>query len=75
MALMVQPSTQFPPGHAPVPLHRYLFTLQIKKDLAQGWLPCSDKSAALIISHLLQCKGKQVPAGTVPLPWGRALDV
>lgn len=62
-----------PPGelpHAPVPLHRYLFTLQIKKDLALGRLPCSDKSAALLVSHLLQCKGRRVPAGTVPPPWG-----
>lgn len=52
------------------PLHRYLFTLQIKKDLALGRLPCSDKSAALLVSHLLQCKGRRAPAGTVPLPWG-----
>lgn len=36
---------------------RYLFTLQIKKDLALARLPCSDKSAALLVSHLLQCKG------------------
>ncbi|XP_017598794.1 PREDICTED: FERM domain-containing protein 7 isoform X2 [Corvus brachyrhynchos] len=42
------------PGHLREELTRYLFTLQIKKDLAQGRLPCSDKSTALIISHLLQ---------------------
>uniref|UniRef100_A0A8C3XFM6 FERM domain containing 7 n=1 Tax=Cyanoderma ruficeps TaxID=181631 RepID=A0A8C3XFM6_9PASS len=41
------------PGHLREELTRYLFTLQIKKDLAQGRLPCSDKSAALLISHLL----------------------
>ncbi|RMC19899.1 hypothetical protein DUI87_03465 [Hirundo rustica rustica] len=29
---------------------------QMKKDLAQGRLPCSDKSAALLVSHLLQSK-------------------
>lgn len=69
-------SAQHPvPPRAPVPLHRYLFTLQIKKDLAQGRLPCSDKSAALLVSHLLQCKEKPVPAGTVSLPWGQALAV
>uniref|UniRef100_A0A8C5UBG9 FERM domain containing 7 n=1 Tax=Malurus cyaneus samueli TaxID=2593467 RepID=A0A8C5UBG9_9PASS len=33
------------PGHLREELTRYLFTLQIKKDLAQGRLPCSDKSA------------------------------
>ncbi|NXV24934.1 FRMD7 protein, partial [Cepphus grylle] len=44
------------PGHLREELTRYLFTLQIKKDLALGRLPCSDKSAALLISHLLQSK-------------------
>uniref|UniRef100_A0A8C3BYA1 FERM domain containing 7 n=1 Tax=Cairina moschata TaxID=8855 RepID=A0A8C3BYA1_CAIMO len=42
------------PGHLREELTRYLFTLQIKKDLAVGRLPCSDKSAALLVSHLLQ---------------------
>lgn len=76
---MAQPSTQLPPGHAPVPLHRYLFTLQIKKDLAQGRLPCSDKSAALLVSHLLQCKGRGCLRGHCPFPgdcapsWGLCL--
>ncbi|XP_041252540.1 FERM domain-containing protein 7 isoform X1 [Onychostruthus taczanowskii] len=42
------------PGHLREELTRYLFTLQIKKDLAQGRLPCSNKSAALLVSHLLQ---------------------
>lgn len=72
-ALMAQPSTQLPPGHAPVPLHRYLFTLQIKKDLAQGRLPCSDKSAALLVSHLLQCKGRGCLRGHCPFPGDCAL--
>ncbi|XP_064933693.1 FERM domain-containing protein 7 isoform X2 [Columba livia] len=56
------------PGHLREELTRYLFTLQIKKDLALGRLPCSDKSAALLVSHLLQCKGRREPAETVPLP-------
>ncbi|XP_041340945.1 FERM domain-containing protein 7 isoform X3 [Pyrgilauda ruficollis] len=60
------------PGHLREELTRYLFTLQIKKDLAQGRLPCSDKSAALLVSHLLQCKGEQCPQGR-SLPWGWAL--
>ncbi|XP_065545425.1 FERM domain-containing protein 7 isoform X1 [Lathamus discolor] len=55
------------PGHLREELTRYLFTLQIKKDLAQGRLPCSDKSAALLVSHLLQCKGR----GWCPLPRDR----
>ncbi|KAM6300169.1 FERM domain-containing protein 7 [Aegotheles albertisi] len=42
------------PGHLREELTRYLFALQIKKDLALGRLPCSDKSAALLVSHLLQ---------------------
>ncbi|XP_008947967.1 PREDICTED: FERM domain-containing protein 7, partial [Merops nubicus] len=42
------------PSHLREELTRYLFTLQIKKDLALGRLPCSDKSAALLVSHLLQ---------------------
>ncbi|XP_068019663.1 FERM domain-containing protein 7-like [Melanerpes formicivorus] len=42
------------PGHLREELTRYLFTLQIKKDLALGRLPCSDKSAALLVSLLLQ---------------------
>uniref|UniRef100_A0A8C2TXN7 FERM domain containing 7 n=1 Tax=Coturnix japonica TaxID=93934 RepID=A0A8C2TXN7_COTJA len=42
------------PGHLREELTRYLFTLQIKKDLALARLPCSDKSAALLVSHLLQ---------------------
>ncbi|NXN36950.1 FRMD7 protein, partial [Rhinoptilus africanus] len=42
------------PGHLREELTRYLFTLQIKKDLSLGRLPCSDKSAALLVSHLLQ---------------------
>ncbi|XP_025033431.1 FERM domain-containing protein 7 isoform X2 [Python bivittatus] len=42
------------PGHLKEELTRYLFTLQIKKDLACGKLPCSDNSSALMVSHLLQ---------------------
>uniref|UniRef100_A0A8D0HBU1 FERM, ARH/RhoGEF and pleckstrin domain protein 2 n=1 Tax=Sphenodon punctatus TaxID=8508 RepID=A0A8D0HBU1_SPHPU len=33
---------------------RYLFALQIKRDLAEGRLTCSDNTVALLISHLLQ---------------------
>uniref|UniRef100_A0A452GF35 FERM domain-containing protein n=1 Tax=Gopherus agassizii TaxID=38772 RepID=A0A452GF35_9SAUR len=42
------------PGHLREELTRYLFTLQIKRDLAGGRLPCSENSAALLVSHLLQ---------------------
>ncbi|XP_067405771.1 FERM domain-containing protein 7 [Emydura macquarii macquarii] len=42
------------PGHLREELTRYLFTLQIKKDLALGRLSCSDNSAALLVAHLLQ---------------------
>lgn len=42
---------------------RYLFTLQIKKDLAGGKLPCSSNSAALMVSHLLQCTSPVLQLG------------
>uniref|UniRef100_A0A8C6R3N6 FERM domain containing 7 n=1 Tax=Nannospalax galili TaxID=1026970 RepID=A0A8C6R3N6_NANGA len=42
------------PGHLREELTRYLFSLQIKKDLALGKLPCSDKCTALMVSHILQ---------------------
>ncbi|XP_006769947.1 PREDICTED: FERM domain-containing protein 7 isoform X2 [Myotis davidii] len=42
------------PGHLQEELTRYLFTLQIKKDLAVGRLPCSDNCTALMVSHILQ---------------------
>ncbi|KAM6144209.1 FERM domain-containing protein 7 isoform 1-T1 [Erethizon dorsatum] len=42
------------PGHLREELTRYLFTLQIKKDLAVGRLPCSDNCTALMVSHILQ---------------------
>uniref|UniRef100_A0A8C5KRU3 FERM domain containing 7 n=1 Tax=Jaculus jaculus TaxID=51337 RepID=A0A8C5KRU3_JACJA len=42
------------PGHLREELTRYLFTLQIKEDLAMGRLPCSDNCTALMVSHILQ---------------------
>lgn len=44
-----------------VDLHRYLFALQVKQDLAQGRLTCNDSSAALLISHIVQCKSYLFP--------------
>lgn len=46
----------FPPDHTQLQeeLTRYLFALQVKQDLAQGRLTCSDSSAALLISHIVQ---------------------
>lgn len=43
-----------------------------------GRLPCSDKSAALLVSHLLQCKGRHTPAagghqGFALTAWQRVL--
>lgn len=35
---------------------RYLFALQIKQDLSSGRLTCNDSSAALMVSHIIQCK-------------------
>nr|XP_020475302.1 FERM, RhoGEF and pleckstrin domain-containing protein 1-like isoform X2 [Monopterus albus] len=46
----------FPPDHTQLmeELTRYLFALQIKRDLACGHLICNDTSAALMISHIVQ---------------------
>lgn len=38
------------------PFSRYLFALQIKHDLACGRLICNDTSAALMVSHIIQCE-------------------
>lgn len=35
---------------------RYLFSLQIKKDLAQGALQCNENTAALIASYAIQAE-------------------
>ena len=42
------------PGQLQEEYTRYLFALQIKRDLAEERLTCSDNTAALLISHLLQ---------------------
>ncbi|XP_058247306.1 FERM, ARHGEF and pleckstrin domain-containing protein 1 [Hemibagrus wyckioides] len=46
----------FPPDHAQLmeELTRYLFALQIRQDLASGRLTCTDNSAALLVSHIIQ---------------------
>jgi len=36
--------------------NEYLFALQIKRDLACGHLICNDTSAALMVSHIIQCE-------------------
>lgn len=35
---------------------RYLFSLQIKRDLMEGQLNCTENTAALLASHLVQCR-------------------
>ncbi|XP_020844665.1 FERM, ARHGEF and pleckstrin domain-containing protein 2 isoform X1 [Phascolarctos cinereus] len=42
------------PGQLQEEYTRYLFALQIKRDLVEERLPCSDNTAALLTSHLLQ---------------------
>ncbi|XP_069020159.1 FERM, ARHGEF and pleckstrin domain-containing protein 1-like isoform X1 [Embiotoca jacksoni] len=46
----------FPPDHTQLleELTRYLFALQVKRDLACGRLICNDTSAALMVSHIIQ---------------------
>ncbi|XP_075385885.1 FERM, ARHGEF and pleckstrin domain-containing protein 2 isoform X3 [Tenrec ecaudatus] len=42
------------PGQLQEEYTRYLFALQLKRDLVEGQLTCSDTTAALLASHLLQ---------------------
>uniref|UniRef100_K7E2N9 FERM, ARH/RhoGEF and pleckstrin domain protein 2 n=1 Tax=Monodelphis domestica TaxID=13616 RepID=K7E2N9_MONDO len=42
------------PGQLQEEYTRYLFALQIKRDLVEERMPCSDSTAALLTSHLLQ---------------------
>ncbi|KAK9969879.1 hypothetical protein ABG768_028020 [Culter alburnus] len=46
----------FSPDHSLLleELTRYLFALQVRQDLASGRLTCSDASAALLVSHIIQ---------------------
>lgn len=46
----------FPPDHTQLmeELTRYLFALQVKRDLACGHLICNDTSSALMVSHIIQ---------------------
>lgn len=37
-------------------LHRYLFSLQMKRDLMEGRLICTENTGALLASHLVQCR-------------------
>uniref|UniRef100_A0ACB8FA40 Uncharacterized protein n=1 Tax=Sphaerodactylus townsendi TaxID=933632 RepID=A0ACB8FA40_9SAUR len=43
------------PGQLQEEYTRYLFALQIKRDLVEERLTCNDNTATLLISHLLQC--------------------
>lgn len=45
-------------------VHRYLFALQIKQDISSGRLTCNDTSAALMVSHIVQCKYLGAPGTT-----------
>lgn len=45
---------------------RYLFALQIKQDISSGRLTCNDTSAALMVSHIIQCKYLQAVFSFAP---------
>lgn len=36
-------------------LYRYLFSLQMKRDLMESRLICTENTGALLASHLVQC--------------------
>lgn len=42
------------PGQLEEEYTRYLYALQIKRDLAEGLLLCSDATASLLASYILQ---------------------
>uniref|UniRef100_A0A8C9W7G0 FERM, ARHGEF and pleckstrin domain-containing protein 2 n=1 Tax=Scleropages formosus TaxID=113540 RepID=A0A8C9W7G0_SCLFO len=42
------------PGQLQEEFTRYLFVLQLKRDLMENRLPCTENTAALLISHLIQ---------------------
>ncbi|XP_044097964.1 FERM, ARHGEF and pleckstrin domain-containing protein 2 isoform X2 [Neovison vison] len=44
------------PGQLQEEYTRYLFALQLKRDLLEERLPCTDTTAALLASHLLQAE-------------------
>ena len=44
------------PGQLEEEYTRYLYALQIKRDLADGLLLCSDATACLLVSYILQGK-------------------
>nr|KAF6336531.1 FERM, ARH/RhoGEF and pleckstrin domain protein 2 [Myotis myotis] len=44
------------PGQLQEEYTRYLFALQLKRDLLEERLTCTDTTAALLTSHLLQCQ-------------------
>ena len=37
-------------------IFRYLFALQIKRDLSTGSMPCQEHTAVLLASYIVQCK-------------------
>ena len=44
------------PGQLEEDYTRYLFALQIKRDLAEGRLICSDTTSSLLVSYIIQGK-------------------
>lgn len=44
------------PGQLEEEYTRYLFCLQVKRDLAQGLLQCNDNTAALMASYIVQAE-------------------
>ncbi|XP_015126163.1 FERM, ARHGEF and pleckstrin domain-containing protein 1 isoform X2 [Diachasma alloeum] len=44
------------PGQLEEEFTRYLFCLQIKRDLSQGYLQCNDNTAALMASYIVQAE-------------------
>ncbi|CAF90550.1 unnamed protein product [Tetraodon nigroviridis] len=43
-------------SHSSALFHRYLFSLQMKRDLMEGRLICTENTGALLVSHLVQAE-------------------
>jgi hypothetical protein len=48
---------------------RYLFALQIKRDLNVGTLLCSDNTAALLASYIVQGRMKRQSSYLISYDW------
>ena len=56
---------------------RYLFGLEIKRDLATSQLQCNDNTAALMASYIVQGKQHELQLFSIPrdIPWDGVREI